>query len=99
MEIIHVQAKETVKHVNGYIVYVLIFQNLIEPIYRKYNIENSRLWNVHAYLYCNTRLFQCMNMSFSFMLFSEIKIFLGAVETDYFTVSNNENTTFEFSLF
>ena len=40
-----------------------------------------------------------MNMSFSFMLFNEIWRFLSEIKTDNFTVSNNENTTFGFSLF
>ena len=35
----------------------------------------------------------------AFMLFDELKRFLGETETDNFTVSNNENTTFGFSLF
>ena len=34
-----------------------------------------------------------------FMLFDELERFLGEIETDNFTVSNNENTTFGFSLF
>ena len=36
---------------------------------------------------------------FSFMLFNEISRFLGEIKTDNFIVSNNENTTFGFSLF
>ena len=35
----------------------------------------------------------------SFMLFDELYRFLGEIETDNFTASNNENTTFGFSLF
>ena len=35
----------------------------------------------------------------SFMLFREIKRFLGEIETDYFTVSNNAIMTFGCSLF
>ena len=35
----------------------------------------------------------------SFMIFNEIQTFLGKIEIDDFTVSNNENTTFGFSLF
>ena len=38
-------------------------------------------------------------MLISFMLFNEIKRFLSEIVTDNFTVSNNENTTFGFSLF
>ena len=35
----------------------------------------------------------------SFMLFEELQRFLGEIKTDNFTVSNNENTSFGFSLF
>ena len=35
----------------------------------------------------------------SFMIFDELVRFLGEIEIDNFTVSNNENTTFGFSLY
>ena len=67
--------------------YVLIFQNLIEPmIYKTVDYEMYMYTRTYLFKAFLLYTFQCMNMFFSFMLFNEIKRFLGEIKTDNFTV-------------
>ena len=47
---IHAQAKETVKHVNRYVMCVLIFQSLIEPMIYK-TVDYEMYMHTRTYLF------------------------------------------------